>query len=337
MTDTFSRAYGSPMRYIQGPGEIENLCRFTSELGTYAYVLIDGFIFDTLKARIDGIFSGSETKVHCAKFGGESSQEEIDKAAAEIKELGTDVLIGIGGGKTIDTVKLIADTCDIPRIIVPSSAATDAPTAGLAGLYRPDGVQIKAIKTKRNSELVLLDTEIIVNAPARLFSAGMGDALATWFEARANWNSCTPNYIGTGYRPTRAAMAIARECSEILFEDGRNALAAVKKHLITEEVENVIEANTLLSGLGFENTGCAAAHGIHAGLSEMDGDHKDHGFHGEKVAFSILCMMVLENTPKEEMDRTIRFMLDVDLPVTLEQLNIEPSDENLDRLLSTRK
>ena len=333
MTGTFSRAYGSPMRYIQGPGEIENLCRFTSELGTYAYVLIDGFIFDTLKARIDSIFNGSETKVHCAKFGGESSQEEIDKAAAEIRELGMDVLIGIGGGKTIDTVKLIADTCNIPRIIVPSSAATDAPTAGLAGLYRPDGVQIKAIKTKRNSELVLLDTEIIVNAPARLFSAGMGDALATWFEARANWNSCTPNYIGTGYRPTRAAMAIARECSEILFEDGRNALAAVKKHLITEEVENVIEANTLLSGLGFENTGCAAAHGIHAGLSEMDGDHKDHGFHGEKVAFSILCMMVLENTPKEEMDRTIRFMLDVDLPVTLEQLNIEPSDENLDKIV----
>ena len=129
-------------------------------------------------------------------------------------------------------------------------------------------------------------------------------------------------------------MAIARECSEILFEDGRNALAAVKKHLITEEVENVIEANTLLSGLGFENTGCAAAHGIHAGLSEMDGDHKDHGFHGEKVAFSILCMMVLENTPKEEMDRTIRFMLDVDLPVTLEQLNIEPSDENLDKIVN---
>ena len=149
MTGTFSRAYGSPMRYIQGPGEIENLCRFTSELGTYAYVLIDGFIFDTLKARIDSIFNGSETKVHCAKFGGESSQEEIDKAAAEIRELGTDVLVGIGGGKTIDTVKLIADTRDIPRIIVPSSAATDAPTAGLAGLYRPDGVQIKAIKTKQ--------------------------------------------------------------------------------------------------------------------------------------------------------------------------------------------
>ena len=333
MKGTFSRAYGSPMRYIQGPGEIRNLALHAAQYGSFAYILIDGFIFEGIKARLDGIFAGSDVRFHAARFGGESSQEEVDKAVAEIAALGADLIIGLGGGKTIDTTKLIADHCGIPRIIMPSSASTDAPTAGLAGLYRPDGVQIRAIKTRRNSELVLLDTEIIVNAPARLFSAGMGDALATWFEARANWASLTPNYIGSGYRPTRAAMAIARECSEILFEDGRGALAAVKQHLITEEVENVIEANTLLSGLGFENTGCAAAHGIHAGLSEMDADHRDHGFHGEKVAFSILAMMVIENTPHEEMDRTIRFLMDIDLPVTLEQLNIEPTDENLDKIV----
>lgn len=327
MTGTFSRAFGSPMRYIQGPGEIKYLPQHVSNLGKYAYVLIDGFIFDDIKKRLDEIFADSDVKFCAARFGGESCQSEVDKAIEEIKATGTDVFVCIGGGKSIDTAKLIADALDMPRIIMPSIASTDAPTAGLAGLYTPEGVQIKAIKTKRNSELVLLDTEIIVNAPARMFAAGMGDAMATWLEARANEKSCTPNYIGTGYRITRAAMAIARECSNILFEDGRNALAAVKQHLITEEVENVIEANTLLSGLGFENTGCAAAHGIHAGLSEIA---SAHGFlHGEKVSFSIICMMVIENTPKEEMDRIVQFLMDVDLPITLAQLNIEPTEENL--------
>lgn len=333
MKGTFSRAFGCPMRYIQGPGEIINLARIASEYGKNPYILIDGFVLTKLGAKLDKVFSDAGMKYFVSKFGGESSQEEVDKAIAEISQNGCDMIIGIGGGKTIDTTKLIANDCSIPRIIMPSSASTDAPTAGLAGLYRPDGVQIKAIKTKRNSELVLLDTEIIVDAPARLFAAGIGDALATWFEARANYASCTPNYIGDGYRPTKAAMAIARECAAILFEDGKNALEAVKNHLVTEEVENVVEANTLLSGLGFENTGCAAAHGIHAGLSEMDADHQDHGFHGEKVAFSIICMMVLENTPFEEMDKTIKFMMDVDLPVTLEQLNIQPTDENLDKIV----
>ena len=327
MNGTFSRAFGCPMRYIQGPGELKSLPHYVMEYGTSAYILIDGFIYDFITETLAGIFKDTGAVYRTASFGGESCQSEVDKAVDEIKAYGSDLIVCIGGGKTIDTTKLIADSLDIPRIIVPSSASTDAPTAGLAGLYRPDGVQIKAIKTKRNSELVLVDSEVVVNAPARLFSAGMGDAMATWLEARANYASCTPNYIGEGYRPTRAAMAIARECSEILFEDGRNALAAVKRHLVTEEVENVIEANTLLSGLGFENTGCAAAHGIHAGLSEIASAHSF--LHGEKVAFSILCMMVIENTPSDEMDRTINFLMDVDLPITLGQLNIEPSEENL--------
>lgn len=330
MKGTFSRAFGAPMRYIQGPGELNNLKILSSSYGRKPYILIDGFIFDMLCSRLSGVYEPNE--YHAAKFGGESSQEEVDKAVSEIKETACDMLIGIGGGKTIDTAKLIADALDIPRIIMPSSAATDAPTAGLAGLYRPDGVQISAIKTKRNSELVLIDTEIIVQAPARLFSAGMGDAMATWFEARANAKSCTPNYIGTGYRITRAAMAIAKECNDILFEDGIAALKAVENHVVTEEVENVVEANTLLSGLGFENTGCAAAHGIHAGLSEIKSAHTY--LHGEKVAFSLICQMVIENTPKEEMDRTIRFLRDVNLPLTLKQLSIEPSKDNLDLIVN---
>ena len=330
MQGTFSRAFGCPMRYIQGPGEIKKLPAYVNEYGTKAYVLIDGFIYEDMCALLRDVF-GPDAEYCTAAFGGESCQSEVDRAIAGIKAAGCDILVCLGGGKTIDTAKLISDALGIPRIIAPTAASTDAPTAGLAGLYRPDGVQIKAIKTKRNSELVLVDSEIVVNAPARLFAAGMGDAMATWLEARANYSSCTPNYIGEGYRPTRAAMAIARECSEILIEDGLNALEAVKQHLITEEVENVIEANTLLSGLGFENTGCAAAHGIHAGLSEIAGAH---GFlHGEKVAFSIMCMMVIENTPKPEMDRTARFLMDAGLPITLAQLNIEPSGENLNLIV----
>lgn len=327
MKGTFSRAFGCPMRYIQGPGEFSNIRELTREIGRYPFFLIDGFIFDSIKSRLDEIYCDAPDSFCAARFGGESCQSEVDKAVEAIRGRGCDLIIGVGGGKTIDTTKLIANELDIARVIVPSAASTDAPTAGLAGLYTPEGVQICSIKTKRNSELVLVDTEIVVNAPARLFSAGMGDAMATWFEACANERSCTPNYIGSGYRPTKAAMSIAKECSRILFEDGRNALIAVKRHLITEEVENVIEANTLLSGLGFENTGCAATHGIHAGLSEIASAHAF--LHGEKVAFGIICQMVIENTPQRQLEETVKFLIDVELPVTLAQLNIEPTEENL--------
>ncbi|MBR3397888.1 MAG: iron-containing alcohol dehydrogenase [Lachnospiraceae bacterium] len=92
-------------------------------------------------------------------------------------------------------------------------------------------------------------------APLRLFCAGVADALSTWFEARANQASDTDNYIGSGYRRTLAGMAIARKCFETLMEDARTAKADLEAGKLSEAVENVIEANILLSGLGFENTG----------------------------------------------------------------------------------
>ena len=96
---------------------------------------------------------------------------------------------------------------------------------------------------------------------------------------------------------------------------------------MTEALENVIEANTLLSGLGFENTGCAGAHGIHSGFSEIESAHAY--LHGEKVAFGLLCQLVLENADKKLIDKIVRFLLAVDLPVCLADLNIEASEENL--------
>jgi glycerol dehydrogenase len=180
---------------------------------------------------------------------------------------------------------------------------------------------------KRNSELVLIDSEIIVAAPVRLFIAGIGDALATYFEARANDITETVNYIGKGYRRCKAGMAIAKMAYDLLLEDGVNAVSAVKRGIVTEEVENIIEANTLLSGLGFENTGCAAAHGIHSGITEIPESHKY--LHGEKVAFGILCQMVIENTPSDEMGKILHFMKRVGLPLTLRGIGIEPKEENI--------
>ena len=102
---------------------------------------------------------------------------------------------------------------------------------------------------------------------------------------------------------------------------------ALERGVITESLENVIEANTLLSGLGFLNTGLATAHGIHSGLTMIHSTHKY--LHGEKVAFGIVCQMVMENTPAETVDKVMRFMVDIGLPVTLEQLDVEPIEENI--------
>jgi len=155
----------------------------------------------------------------------------------------------------------------------------------------------------------------------RFLVAGMGDALSTWYEARANIEAGTMNYISGGFPATRAAVSIARECHAVIMEQALKAKLAAEAGVVTQAVEDIIEANTLLSGLGFENCGVSAAHGIHDALTVLP---EIHGLlHGEKVAFGVLCLLVLENRPQAEIDETLRFCRALGLPTTLADLNIK--------------
>ena len=326
MLSSTTRAFGSPLRYVQGQGEFGRLPLYTAPYGS-ACVIIDGFLYQDLNARLEKAYAESDAKFVSISFNGECCEEEVERIGKIARENGAAVIVGAGGGKTMDTAKICADEMGLPVIIAPSSASTDAPVSEIAVVYKPDGEYIGSRKMKKNADLVLVDTEIIVKAPRRLFVAGMGDALATWLEAQACECSDSPNYIGSGMRRCKAGMAIAKASWDILFEDGEKALMALDSGVVTEAFENVVEANTLLSGLGFLNTGLATAHGIHSGLTVLPETHKY--LHGEKVAFGIVCQMVLENTPAETVDKVMRFMVAIGLPVTLADLGVETKHEKV--------
>lgn len=326
MVSSTTRAFGSPLRYIQGPGEFDRLPQHTASYGN-ACVLIDGFLYQDLNARLELAYAACEQGFVSIQFQGECCEEEVARIGAIAREHQAGVFVGVGGGKTLDTAKVCADAMEMPVIIVPSSASTDAPVSEIAVLYTADGEYVGSRKMKRNADLVLVDSQIIAKAPRRLFVAGMGDALATWLEAQADQASDSPNYIGSGYRRCKAGMAIAKASWDILFADGPAALRALERGVVTEALENVIEANTLLSGLGFLNTGLATAHGIHSGLTALPETHRY--LHGEKVAFGVVCQMVLENTPEKVVDQVMRFMTEIGLPVTLEQLGVAAVPEKI--------
>ena len=323
-----SRAFGSIQRYVQGPGELYNAFQYGKKYGHKFHFIIDTGVFDLIKNKLDSVEDKCGCEYSCESFIGECCMENVHMLAENVKKSGCDVVFGVGGGKVLDVVKLVADEADVARIIVPTAASSDAPAADWAALYDINGVHLGGIPTKRCTELVLVDSEIIATAPARLFAAGIADALVTWFEAMANYKSLTPNYIGRGYAICRAGMAVAKECYDILLQDGKQAYEAVKNKVLTAAVENVIEANILLSGAGFMNTGCAGAHGVHNGISELEASQKY--LHGEKVAFGLICEMVLENASSDLLNSTISYLDSLDLPVTLEQLGVECNDSNLD-------
>jgi glycerol dehydrogenase len=221
-------------------------------------------------------------------------------------------------------------------IIVPTIAATDAPTSHSAVLYTPDGAFDSYAYFPQSPSVVLVDLTVIAQAPVRFLVSGMGDALSTYFEARACSAACAHVNAGLpcGFqegkcepaRGTNAALALAHLCYQTLLRDGFRAKQACECKQVTPALENIVEANILLSGLGFESGGLAAAHAIHDGLTILTGTH--HYFHGEKVAFGTLAQLVMENAPADILLPVVDFCLAVGLPVCLGDIGVDSLSDN---------
>ena len=316
----------SPSKYIQGAGEMSRIGSYVEKLGKKALCIISKGGQKRHGEQIKASFGASDTDAVFEIFNGECSYTEIHRIEKIVKQNACDVVVGIGGGKIFDTAKAVAYYCGIPVAVVPTVASTDAPCSALSVIYTDEGVFQEYLFFPSNPNIVLMDTEIIAKSPARMTVSGMGDAMATYFEARACFQSgattCAGGHVGV------AALGIAKLCYDTLIEEGVKAKAAIDAGACTKAVEKVIEANTLLSGIGFESGGLAGAHAIHNGLTVLPECH--HMQHGEKVNFGTLTQLVLENIPIEDLSDLLDWMTEVGLPVTFEELGItDTSREHL--------
>jgi glycerol dehydrogenase len=314
------RSFGGPNKYIQKAGELSRLGEHAATLGRKAFLLADPFVLDQYGAVLKQSMEASGVAYQLERFNGECSSGEIDRVTGLVRSLGADVVVGIGGGKTADTAKMAAIATRSRIVIVPTIASTDAPCSAIAVRYTDDGVYQESHFLGRNPDIVLVDSAVIVQAPVRFLISGIGDALSTWFEARSNLDSNSSNLVRPNMLPPAAGIAIARACHDVLMRDALSAKVAAEKGALTPAVENIIEANTLLSGLGLENCGVSAAHGIHDGLTVLDETHSF--FHGEKVAFGVLCLLMLEGRPLAEIRETSLFCRSLGLPTRLADLKL---------------
>ncbi|MFZ2630855.1 MAG: glycerol dehydrogenase [Desulfosalsimonadaceae bacterium] len=309
-----------PGKYIQGPGALNELPSLIKTFGSQGLILAS----PTAHKRVlpDSSLDLNAHALAVEQFSGECCEKELSRLAAVIRDKQVDVLVGMGGGKTIDTAKIAADRANIPVLIVPTIASTDAPCSGCAVLYSEAGVFESVYYQKANPAAVLVDTEIIANAPVRFLVAGMGDALATWFEAKSCSATQSPNECGG--LSTRTGLSLARLCYDTLLQYGVTAKIAAETHIITPALEHIVEANILLSGIGFESGGLASAHSIHNGLTALEETHSY--YHGEKVAFGVLAGLQLTDAPPEESDIVFTFCEKVGLPTTLADLGLPHFD-----------
>lgn len=313
-----------PARYLQGCDALHELPKHLESLGESCLIVLDPGIASWMRPMMTGIL-GDRIFYEWLDFSGESTEAAMQEAAEAIRRSQHAIVIGVGGGKAIDTAKGAAHFVAGTRVVaIPTIAASDAPCSKNAVVYTPEHTVDRDIHGRCNPDLVLVDTAIVAKAPSRFLSAGIADALATWLEAESAMKTRCVNF--TGYASTFTAYGIARLCYDTLFEYGPLALAHCDAELVTPALEHVVEAATLMSTIGFESCGLGAAHGFHQGISEWE---ETHGLlHGEKVAFGVLASLFLTDKPVATIERLYQFAHDVRLPITLSALGLLSHDDD---------
>ncbi|MBT6204442.1 MAG: glycerol dehydrogenase [Rhodospirillaceae bacterium] len=323
------KVLGAPGRYIQGPGALSCLPEVIGELASSAYVLTDAIVAELLKADLAAGFEAAGLAAHFGLFPGECTRAEIERQTELARGSGSGVVVGVGGGKTIDTAKGISLFLGLPMVVVPTVASNDAPTSRLIVVYDDQHRTSEVLKLPRNPDVVVADTKVIASAPPRFLIAGIGDAVAKKFEAGQCALTGARNFFGG--LPTKTALLLCESCYTTIREFGPASITAVRKGEVDESVENIVEATVLLSGLGFESGGLALAHSLNRGLTAQP--ETQAALHGELVAWGLLVQLLAEGRDAAFVDDMLGFYREIGLPVRLTDLGLsEPENAVIDAI-----
>jgi glycerol dehydrogenase len=310
-----------PSRYRQGPDALKALGAETAKLGSKALFVCDAYVRQHLLPAVQEALAPDIPSVE-ALIAGPCCASAIDGAVAIASDARCDVVIGVGGGRVLDSAKLIAESCALPLVLIPSIAASDAPCSAIAVLCDEAGRLERYVFLKCNPDLVLVDTRLILAAPRRMLSAGIGDALSTWYEMEESRLEGLPNL--TGGAVGELPRAVAKHCRDTILEHAQAALESQKRAELSPAFEAVVEANILLSGIGFESGGTGTAHAIQNGLAQLP---QVRGvLHGELVALGLLAMLKLAGE-EMEFERISRFCKEVGLPRSLAEAGLDEIDD----------
>ena len=307
------RILGSPQRYVQGPGAIERL-------GAEIKIAGDGpvaVIADPVaQAQLGEVVTAQLPRAERFEFGGECTAAEIDGLASRITS--ARVILGMGGGKAIDTAKGVAIKRDLPVGIVPTVASNDSPTSHIAVIYNADHAVEDVWRMRSNPRFVLVDTAVIARAPRRFLAAGIGDAMSKPYELAGALAGGGLNFFGGV--ATELTQAIVGRAADILLRDATAAMEAMEARAPNAAFERVVEAVILLSGLAFESGGLSIAHAMVRGLSKRP--ELRHLLHGEMVVLGTLTQIAAGQGDAAELDRLAGFYQSIGLPTDFKRFGL---------------
>lgn len=313
-----------PAQYVRKSGLLSEIGLYIEKFGKKA-VLIGGNISrEIVETKLrEGMANMGITLEQSLWYGGEASRTNVNDLVETLNRVDYDVIIAAGGGKALDTVKAVAHRVNKPLVAIPTIAATCAATTPIWITYSDEGEFTDISRDSKVPDIVLVDADVILQSPVRYLIAGIGDTLAKWFETKTSVKKAAPN------ARNQTAIAIAGQLYETMLNIGKQSVVSMEEKRMTSELEDMIDAVILISGSvsGYGGDDCrtAGAHAIYSGLTIFPEVHET--YHGEIVAFGILALLCMEGEEEKEIEDLISYYQEVNLPYTLQQMNVTKLSE----------
>jgi glycerol dehydrogenase-like iron-containing ADH family enzyme len=309
----------APARVIRGQGVVSEVGVEVARLGRRPLVVGGDRTLAVVQPRLIPTLKAHKLQVKQASYGPDCSESSLTALQQSVQAHQADLVIGVGGGKALDTAKLLAYQCDLPIVTIPTCAATCAAWTALSNVYSEAGAFLYDVPLPRCPDLLVLDYDLIATAPQRTLVAGIGDAIAKWYEASVSSGHSHQSVI-------IAAVQQARVLRDILLQKSIPALEQPGG----EEWRSVVDAAVLLAGviggLGGAQCRTVAAHAVHNGLTHLPASHGQ--LHGEKVAYGILVQLRLEELVQgnqlatSSRQQLLKFYSEIGLPQSLQDLGL---------------
>lgn len=309
----------APGRVLRGENCLANSGQEIAHLGKRPLIVGGDQSLLTISACLEPVLKAEQLIGESANYSPDCAESSLIRLQDTAKKHRADVIIGVGGGKALDTAKLLAHQCNLPIVTIPTSAATCAAWTALSNIYSEVGAFQYDVTLSNCPELLILDYDLVRTAPPRTLVAGIGDAIAKWYEASISSGKSSSTLL-------ISAVQQARVLRDILFQ--KSAIALAKPD--SDEWREVVDATVLLAGVigGIGGAECrtVAAHAVHNGLTHLLEAHDV--LHGEKVAYGILVQLRLEEMLQgnqlagSSRKQLLRFYTEIGLPKTLEDLGL---------------
>ena len=276
------------------------------------------------EALLEGIKDSHVTISDFIWYGGNSTYENADKLMNNELVKKADMVFAVGGGRAVDTCKVVCDKLDKPLFTFPTIASNCAACTAIAVIYNPDDTFKEYYYIPGPAEHTFINTKIIAEAPVSLFWAGIGDALSkepeVLFATRAE----------KLFHTTIMGAQLSRACGAPLLEHGKQALEDCKNNKASYELEQValdiIVSTGLVSNMTSDKSyyyNSSLAHGVYYGSTMVEKAAKH--LHGEIVSFGVLCLLTYDKQ-FEERDKIAAFNKSIGLPVCLEDMDLCKED-----------